>query len=88
MSGSTLARRVEALEAATGGEGGGCDRCRGTLLVVSDAITGEFHSARWNGETLDRSELEERQAETNCPKCGRRIDPDEETVIGVGGRLS
>ncbi len=88
MSGSTLERRVEALEAATGGEGGGCDRCRGTLLVVSDAITGEFHSARWNGETLDRAELEERQTGTTCPKCGRRIDPDEYTVISVGGRLS
>ena len=63
-----LRSRLEALEAATGGEGGGCDRCRGTLLVVSDAITGEFHSARWNGETLDRAEFHERQAETNCPK--------------------
>ncbi len=85
---TSLETRVRRLEEATGGGGGGCDRCRGMLIVVSDSITGEFHSARWNGAPLDRAELEERQAETNCPKCGRRIDPDEGTVISVGGRLS
>jgi hypothetical protein len=76
---------VEALEAAAGGDGG-CDRCRGTLVIVENAISGEFHSATWNGEPLDRAELEERHAETTCPKCGRRIDPDEGVEIRVGGR--
>ena len=82
---SALERRVEALEHVSGGSGG-CDRCRGTLLVVSNAITGELHSASWNGERLDQSELEERQTETKCPKCGRRINPDEGAEIRVGGR--
>jgi hypothetical protein len=80
-----LQTRVKRLE-AVGGDGGGCDRCRGTLLVVSDAISGEFHSASWNGEPLDEVELDERQVETRCPKCCRRIDPDETTTITVGGR--
>jgi hypothetical protein len=79
---TTLERRVETLEASTGG-GGGCDRCRGVLVVVSDAITGEFHSASWGGEALSEEEAHERLAETKCPKCGARIDPGE--VITVGG---
>ena len=83
---TSLETRVRRLEEATGGGGGGCDWCRGTLTVVSDSITGEFHSARWNGETLDRAELEERQMGTTCPKCGRRIDPGEATEVRVGGR--
>ncbi len=82
---ASLERRVEALEAAGGGDGGGCDRCVGTLVIVEDAISGEFHSASWNGEPLDEAELHEREAETKCPKCGRRIDPDETTTIAVGG---
>jgi hypothetical protein len=80
-----LQTRVKRLEAA-GGDGGGCDRCRGLLVIVSGAISGEFHSARWNGEPLDEVELDECQVETRCPKCGRRIDPDETTTITVGGR--
>jgi hypothetical protein len=36
---SALQRRLEALEDAYGG-GRGCDRCRGTLVIVEDAITG------------------------------------------------
>ena len=83
---TSLQMRVKRLEDASGGDGGGCDRCRGTLLVVSNAITGELHSASWNGEPLDRSELEEQQTETKCPKCGRKIDPDEATEIRIGGR--
>jgi hypothetical protein len=81
---ATLERRVEALEAASG-DGGGCDRCRGTLVVVSNAMTGEFHSARWNGGALSEVELRERETETKCPKCGARIDPEAEPVITVGG---
>jgi hypothetical protein len=80
-----LQTRVKRLEAGGGG-GGGCDRCRGTLMVVSDAISGEFHSASWNGEPLDEVELDARHVETRCPKCDRRIDADETTTITVGGR--
>ena len=80
----TLERRLEALEAASGGDGG-CDRCRGVLAVVSDVLTGEIHSARWNGEALSEDELAERRQETRCPKCGRGLDSDEYPVIKVGG---
>ena len=83
---STLQSRVEALEAVTGGDGGGCDRCRGLLVIVSDAITGEFHSASWNGEALSEEEVHERDADTKCPKCGARLGPDETTTITLGGR--
>jgi hypothetical protein len=86
--GTTIQARVARLEAASsaGGEGGGCDRCRGLLVLVSNVITGEFHSAHWNGEALSEDEVRERKAETKCPKCGRRISPDETTTITVGGR--
>jgi DNA-directed RNA polymerase subunit RPC12/RpoP len=76
--------RIKRLErAATGGDGGGCDRCRGLLVIVSDAITGEFHCASWNGEALSEEEAHERDTETKCPKCGARIESDQ--VIRVGG---
>jgi hypothetical protein len=81
---STLERRLEALEDAYGG-GGGCDRCRGMLVTVHDAITGRLDSAELNGEEITEEELREYEAERECPRCGRRIDPDEEVVIQVGG---
>jgi hypothetical protein len=80
---TTLERRVEALESAYG-DGGGCDRCVGTLVEVSDAITGEFDSASWNGEPLSEEEFHERETETRCPRCGRRVDLDG-PVVEVGG---
>jgi hypothetical protein len=83
---SALERRVGALEEATGGDGEGCDRCCGMLVIVSDAVTGAFDSAEWNGEEITEEELRERDSERECPKCDRRIDPDEEVVIQVGGR--
>jgi hypothetical protein len=77
-----LQTRVKRLEAA-GGAGGGCDRCRGLLVTVSGAITGEVHSASWNGEALSEEEAHERYTETKCPKCGARIDLAQ--VIRIGG---
>jgi hypothetical protein len=85
---STLEKRVEALEDAYGGGGGcdrGCDRGCGMLVTVHDAITGRLHSVEWNGEEITKEELHERETERECPRCGRRIDPDEEVVIQVGG---
>lgn len=84
MSTSALERRVEALEASTG-DGGGCERCRGLLVVVSNVITGEFHSASWHGEALSEEETRERRTEIRCPRCGRKLEPDEAPVIRVGG---
>jgi hypothetical protein len=82
-----LETRVERLEAATGGDGGeGCPRCVGTLTVVSDAVSGEFRSASWNGEEITGEELRERETEVKCPRCGRKIDPSEGFEIMVGGR--
>jgi hypothetical protein len=80
---TTLERRVEALEAVTGGDDDGCDRCRGLLVVVGDAITGEFHSASWNDEALSEEEARERFTETKCPRCGARLDSAQ--VIQIGG---
>ena len=56
------------------------------LTTVSDVITGEFHSARWNGEAISEEELLERRTEARCPRCGRKIDHDEAPAIRVGGR--
>ncbi len=82
---STLGRRVEALEAATDAAGGGCERCVGVLTSVHGTPSGEFGSAAWNGQAITEEELAEREAETECPRCGRGIDPDAATVIRVGG---
>ena len=81
---SVLKRRLKALEAAVGGDGG-CERCRGLLVTVSHAITGEFDSATWNGEAISEGELLERRSDTRCPVCGREINPDEAPVIRLGG---
>ena len=83
---TSLQTRVKRLEEAAGGDGGGCDRCRGTLIVVGNAMTGEFRSASWNGEAITDEELYERQTETKCPRCGGRVRPSEDPVIKVGGR--
>ena len=48
---TALERRVEALEAASPPGDGGCDRCCGVVVVVSNVITREVHSASWNGES-------------------------------------
>jgi hypothetical protein len=88
MSTSSLAKRVEGLEAATGGDGGGCERCRGMLIVVSNVITGEFHSARWKGEDISEEDADERQTERRCPRCGRKLEPENSSIIKVGGRRS
>jgi hypothetical protein len=84
---TSLERRLEALEAASGGDSG-CDRCSGTLVIVSNVITGEIHSASWRGEDMPEEEFHERRAETRCSRCGRKLDPDEAPVIKVGGRRS
>jgi hypothetical protein len=80
MSTHTLQRRVLALEEA-GGDGGGCPRCVGTLIIVSDAISDKFSSATWNGEEISEEEARERQTERKCPRCGRRLDPENAPVI-------
>jgi hypothetical protein len=80
---SVLEKRLEALEAASGGSGG-CDRCRGLLVTVRHAITGEHHSATWNGEAISEEEAVERRAEAKCPRCCRELDPAEFPVIRLG----
>ena len=82
---ATIERRVAALEAASGGDGG-CERCSGLLVTVSHAITGEHHSATWNGVSISEGELLERRTEARCPRCGREVNPDEAPVIRVEGR--
>ena len=81
---SVLEKRLEALEAATGGDGG-CGRCRGLLVTVRHAITGEHHCATWNGEAITEGELLERRTEERCPRCGRELDPGGAPVIRLGG---
>jgi hypothetical protein len=80
---SALKKRVEVLEASSGGEGG-CRRCRRLLTIVRRAITGEFHSARWNGEAISEEERAELEVEKECPRCGRSLD--DWAVIKLGGR--
>jgi hypothetical protein len=83
---SALGRRLEALEAATDTDGGGgCDRCIGVLTSVHVTPSGAFASAEWNGSAISEEELAERETETECPRCGRKIAPDEATVINIGG---
>ena len=79
-----MERRLDALEAATGGDGG-CEQCRGLLVTVRHAITGEHRSATWNGEAISEGEVLERRTEARCPRCGRELDPDEALVIRLGG---
>jgi hypothetical protein len=82
MAATALERRLEALEAASGGDEG-CGRCRGLLITVRDCMSGEFHSASWNGEAISEEELAEREVEKKCPECGRSLD--DTVVIKVGG---
>jgi hypothetical protein len=82
MAATSLERRVEALEDASGG-GGGCERCSGVLVVLSNVITGEFHSASWRGEDISEEEAHEHYTEQKCPRCGRKLG--ERPVIKVGG---
>jgi hypothetical protein len=79
---SVLQKRVAALETASGGDEG-CGRCRGLLISVSECLSGEFHSASWNGEAISEEELAERDVEKECPECGRSLD--DTLVIKVGG---
>ena len=81
---SALERRVRRLEAALGADGGGCDRCCGTLIAVNDSLSGEFRSASWNGEPLGEEDLRERQTERECPLCGRKQNLEQVPVIKVG----
>jgi hypothetical protein len=83
---SVLQKRVETLENASDGDGGGCEWCRGLLTIVRHAITGEVHSASWNGEALAKDELGEREAEAKCSRCGRDLGGDQQAVIKMGGR--
>jgi hypothetical protein len=80
-----LQKRIRRLEESGADAGDGCKRCRGLLVVVSNAITGELHAASWNGEALRGDELLERETEAKCPKCGVRIDYGATPVIRVGG---
>jgi hypothetical protein len=54
------------------------------MIVISDALSGELCSARWNGEHLSEEDLRERQTERECPQCGRKLDPEQVSVIEIG----
>jgi hypothetical protein len=65
--------------------GGGCDRCIGVLTTIHETPSGAFSSAEWNGEAITEEEAAVRETEKECPRCGRKIDSDEATVINIGG---
>jgi hypothetical protein len=84
---SNVGRRLRTLEALSGDGGdGGCERCSGLLVIISHAITGEHHSATWNGGSIAQEELLERRTEARCPRCGRELNRDEAPVIRLGGQ--
>jgi ribosomal protein S27AE len=83
---ATIERRVAALEALSGDGDDGCPRCRGTLLTIHDAVSGDLHRASWNGAAISDADLEERRTEARCPRCGRGLNPDEAPVIRLGGQ--
>lgn len=85
---SALVKEIRAARkrgGSSGAGGGGCDRCRGLLITIRNATTGTLDSARWNGKLISEDELIERQQETECPRCGRKIDPNEGTQVNIGG---
>jgi endogenous inhibitor of DNA gyrase (YacG/DUF329 family) len=82
---SALEKRLKNLEGASSGSGG-CERCRGTLVIVEDAVSGTLERARWNGEEITGEELREHQTERECPRCGRKIEYSEGFEIRVGGK--
>lgn len=57
----------------------------GVPTTVCETPSGAFSSAEWNGEAISEEERAERETETECPQCGRKIDPNEATVINIGG---
>jgi hypothetical protein len=46
------------------------------MIVVGDALSGEFRLASCNGEPLSEEDLRERQTLRKCPLCGRKLDPE------------
>jgi len=82
---STAQRRLATLEALSDDGGDGCPRCRGTLLTIHDAVSGDLHRASWNGGEISPQELGQRRTETRCPQCGRVLTADHSPVITIGG---
>ena len=83
---TTIQRRVDALETSIGIGGGGesCPKCNETLIVIRDAITREFRSARSaSGEEFSAEELSEREA--RCPRCHRKRERG--LMIHLGGHV-
>ena len=81
----TTQRRLATLEAASDDGGDGCPRCRGVMVALGSAETGEALSARWNGEAITAEQLQERETEVRCPACGRDMSADNSPVIAIGG---
>ena len=53
--------------------------------MVSHTITGEDHSATWNGEAIPEGELLGRRAEAGCPRWGRGLDAGDALISKLGG---
>ena len=64
---TSVRRRLATLEALSDDGGDGCPRCRGTLLTIHDAVSGDLHRASWNGGEISPQELGQRRTETRCP---------------------
>jgi hypothetical protein len=59
----------------------GCARLM--LVLVSNVVTGELHSATWRGESITKEEAREHHTERGCPRCGTKLG--ERPVIKVRG---
>jgi hypothetical protein len=88
MATRTIERRLEDLELRHSGGEDGCPRCRATLIVIRN-VTGEFDSAKalyeGTSDNLSAEELQERETEDHCARCGTAREFSRSSVIKIGG---
>jgi len=79
-----IEERIEAFEAR---DGGSCPKCtggggpdRGVLVVIRNAASGKFVSARLGGKEITEEEITKK-----CPGCGLSLDDQKRPEITIGG---
>ncbi len=69
---ASVEKRVADLEAATGGSGDGCERCRATLIIRIDteATSVIKHGRRWLEGVEANAYAAQEEPHGRCPLCG------------------